>query len=547
MNDFELANLLYGSNRIEEGRESATATMYGTAVSDSSDGLVDVVLDGDMTAVLADGTESDNVLTLPTSPAVRSGDNVMVSLVGGVSKTPTVTAVVGSGDRTAATADEAADAAGRAVTETVAEYAVSDDPATAPTGGWSTEAPAYVEGQYTWMRHVVTYGDGRTDTTAAALITGNPGAQGTSVSIASTEVAYQASASGTEAPSGEWSETIPEIGQGQYLWIRTTVVYSPSGSTTSYSVSYHAKDGEAGDDGKMLYGTCSTAAATAAKVASVTGFSLASGATVSIRFTYANTAASPTLNINGLGARKVYTCGVNYAFWSAGAAVTLVYDGTQFHVCSVPVYANTATIGNPGSKNIHIQDDGIYFRAVAAVMASLSMPTSGNIYLTALNNLMLAAGTSSAPKGVYFSVPPSEDGTESDMGFGLTFSGGASTAKFTVQTMDWSVYAGGMRFAVTQLWSGTLSAGGSITVAAFSKYCLFAVKISTNDVLLIGVKNGSYLDCVGSWDRGGSSYTVRASFNVSGSKFTLVSASKHVIDASASGTAVNVTRIYGLF
>lgn len=197
--------------------------------------------------------------------------------------------------------------------------------------------------------------------------------------------------------------------------------------------------GAAGADGKMLYGTCSTAAATAAKVATATGFKLVSGTSVSIKFTYANTAASPTLNINSLGAKAVYVNGTRYAYWAAGSTVTFVYDGTQFQVCSVPVYANTVTVGNPGSKNVYIDSDSVDIRSASTTMASFSMPTSGNAYLTAVNNLMLAAGTSSKPKGVYFSVPPASDGTESDMGFGLVFSGtGANTAHAYFATADGS-------------------------------------------------------------------------------------------------------------
>lgn len=53
------------------------------------------------------------------------------------------------------------------------------------------------------------------------------------------------------------------------------------------------------------YAACSTAAGTVAKTASITsgGFSLSTGARVTVKFSYANTVASPTLNINGTGAK----------------------------------------------------------------------------------------------------------------------------------------------------------------------------------------------------------------------------------------------------
>ncbi|MGN0137549.1 MAG: hypothetical protein ACI381_02950, partial [Candidatus Methanomethylophilaceae archaeon] len=53
------------------------------------------------------------------------------------------------------------------------------------------------------------------------------------------------------------------------------------------------------------FGTCSTAAATVAKTVAITGFTLATGARALIKFTVTNTAASPTLNINGTGAKAI--------------------------------------------------------------------------------------------------------------------------------------------------------------------------------------------------------------------------------------------------
>ena len=53
----------------------------------------------------------------------------------------------------------------------------------------------------------------------------------------------------------------------------------------------------------MLYATCATASATAAKVATLSSgaLTLTAGATVAVRFTNANTASSPTLNVGGTG------------------------------------------------------------------------------------------------------------------------------------------------------------------------------------------------------------------------------------------------------
>ena len=56
------------------------------------------------------------------------------------------------------------------------------------------------------------------------------------------------------------------------------------------------------------YATCATEAATGAKVATVQdsqAFTLVTGVTVHVKFTYANTASSPTLNVNSTGAKNI--------------------------------------------------------------------------------------------------------------------------------------------------------------------------------------------------------------------------------------------------
>lgn len=84
------------------------------------------------------------------------------------------------------------------------------------------------------------------------------------------------------------------------------------------------------------YGYCETAAATAAKTVTVGGtFTLATGAFVIVKFKYANTASSPTLNVNGTGAKPIYQYGTTKVStsstttsWAAGAVQLLVYDGS---------------------------------------------------------------------------------------------------------------------------------------------------------------------------------------------------------------------------
>ena len=75
---------------------------------------------------------------------------------------------------------------------------------------------------------------------------GENGKDGTSVTVSNTSVKYQAGTSGTVKPTGTWSNDIPTVPNGQYLWTQTKVTYSDGKSTEAYSVSYKATNGTSG-------------------------------------------------------------------------------------------------------------------------------------------------------------------------------------------------------------------------------------------------------------------------------------------------------------
>ena len=84
------------------------------------------------------------------------------------------------------------------------------------------------------------------------------------------------------------------------------------------------------------YGTCDTAAATAAKVVTLSNYALATGGIVSVKFTNA-VPASATMNINSKGAKAIYYKGkaIIDGIICAGEVATFVYDGTRYHLLTV--------------------------------------------------------------------------------------------------------------------------------------------------------------------------------------------------------------------
>ena len=126
---------------------------------------------------------------------------------------------------------------------TSVEYQVGNSGTVKPTGSWSIDIPDVPDGKYLWTRTSVTYSDGKKTVTYTVSYKSADGKKGTSITIDSQQVTYQASSSGTTIPTGTWNTSVPSLNSGQYLWTRTMVNYSDGTTTTSYSVSYKGDDG----------------------------------------------------------------------------------------------------------------------------------------------------------------------------------------------------------------------------------------------------------------------------------------------------------------
>ncbi|WP_251158086.1 carbohydrate binding domain-containing protein [Caniella muris] len=143
-----------------------------------------------------------------------------------------------------------------AVTATKLQFYLSTSQTQLTGGSWSDTAPAPQQGRYIWQRSVETKGDGSTVTGPAVCVTGNTGPQGAQgqqgqqgaqgVGVRTTAVSYQASTSGTTAPTGAWAAQPPSVAPGSYLWTRTVTTMTDGTSSTSYSVARQGGDGATG-------------------------------------------------------------------------------------------------------------------------------------------------------------------------------------------------------------------------------------------------------------------------------------------------------------
>lgn len=330
------------------------------------------------------------------------------------------TKIKGETGATGAPGKDGADGADGIGIKSITEYyAVSASNATVPTS-WDTDVPTMTPtNKYLWNYEKFTYSNNTTSESAKRVIgvygnTGNTGPTGaagpTGNGISSIVNYYLAStaASGVTTASSGWTTTIQSTTTSKkYLWNYEKITYTNGSTTTTtpHIIGVYGNTGStgpqgpqgptgpkgpqgptgpqgpkgptgaAGKDGQMLYATCGTGASTIAKVATLAAgtLTLKAGVTVAVRFTYANTASSPTLNVAGTGAKAIYTQGVRYAYWAAGATVVFTYDGANWRVASEPVYASTATIGNPAGGNVYIDGSSVNIRKGSTVLANFEL------------------------------------------------------------------------------------------------------------------------------------------------------------------------------
>lgn len=112
--------------------------------------------------------------------------------------------------------------------------------------------------------------------------------------------------------------------------------FKGDGTWGNAAITQQAIDGVNFDGSAAIshYATCSTSAGTTAKTASITGFTLATGARVFIKFSYTNTATAPTLNISSTGAKNIKHKNANPipSLLLANGVYEFVYDGSYWQL-----------------------------------------------------------------------------------------------------------------------------------------------------------------------------------------------------------------------
>lgn len=235
-------------------------------------------------------------------------------------------------------------------------------------------------------------------------------------SLGDVDIQWASSDSGTAAPSEGWSSDYPE--GASYVWQRTVKTYGDGRTeeSTPVLVEWPTESGAR----EVVYAHSTTSPTAAAKNATIDSGTLemTEGAVVSVTFTYANTAASPTLNVGGTGARPIMTNGTPYAYWAAGATALFVFDGTYWQVASTPVYASTVTVGNPAGMHTYIDQGGVEIRD-GTVPVAIYGPTethlglgSSAVRVMLLNDTFQMAAESSTFGGSNLIISPRDQSVD---------------------------------------------------------------------------------------------------------------------------------------
>lgn len=170
------------------------------------------------------------------------------------------------------------------------------------------------------------------------------------------------------------------------------------------------------------YGTCATAAATAAKVITTSSpaeWVLTPGARITIKFTYTNSASNPTFNVNGTGAKSVWygtgiltTANKGYA-GTANRPMDFIYDGTQYVFMGWSYDANTTYTNASLGQGYGTCDTAATTTAKVVTLSSYALTTGGIVAVKFTYDVPAAATmniNSKGAKAIYYKGVAITDG-----------------------------------------------------------------------------------------------------------------------------------------
>ena len=168
---------------------------------------------------------------------------------------------------------------------------------------------------------------------------GNKGLKGdkgetgaTGIGVKSTAVTYQVSSSGTTAPTGTWSTSVPSVSAGQFLWTRTIITYSNNTTSTLYSVGRNGTNG--------VNGTNGTNGQNGKSIGQVVNYYLATNASSNVT----TSTSGWTTTVQSVSSSKKYLWNYEVVKYTDGTIASTTAP------CIIGYYGDTGAKGDKGAK-----------------------------------------------------------------------------------------------------------------------------------------------------------------------------------------------------
>ena len=218
-----------------------------------------------------------------------------------------------------------------------------------------------------------------------------PASIGAAAASHGTHVTY-----GTSAPKAAGTAsagTASTVSRSDHVHPAQTTVSGNAGSATKLATA-RTIDGVSFDGTSNIthFGSCSTAAGTAAKVVSCPGFVLTTGSVITVKFTVNNTASNPTLNVNNTGAKAIQYRGnaMVSGYLGNNSVYTFIYDGTNYQLIG-DLNTDTNTTYNTGTATV---------AGITKLYTGTGSATDGTMTQKAITNALNGKAASSHSHGV---------------------------------------------------------------------------------------------------------------------------------------------------
>lgn len=493
------------------------------------------------------GTSIPTGTWVTSIPSVAAGSYLWTrTIITYTDKTSTTSYAVGKMGNTGAT--------GKGIKSTSITYQAHSNGTTAPTGTWTDLVPATsAEKPYLWSRTILTYTDNTTSTTYSVgstpdgvleeirkvlrydntkIVLGQDG-EPTSLELTNEGLTVKSDSEDIISVTGENREI--------------TSGYDPSGAT------FTRRYGKIINTDGTIISCGNTVAENDYEIAEMVQYTgadpLISGREAGIDITAKIAGAYSGTNETATSKARISMHTIQNSRASISSEISSYADRIRFSGKEINFYP-TVSFGID-APSIGFKGKGIGLYPTEELELGIPVVTGNCNTLTKSCTWYLGNGSTNRPldqNGWLISRPYSTDYCHQTY---ITNTGGIY--RRMMRAGKWSIWQGGYA-NVKKLWSGTLSKGGSVTVANLSLFDTFILGTSGGTAMLIGTRyydpnqnRGTTVLFTAGHDDGTTSYLYKATTSMSGTTFKLTSCSVHTLDPTGcGGHAATVKSLYGV-